>query len=117
MSTFFINGKPAFIKDLRKLRYPPSWLVLFLVVPLIKFLDFSEDLITFTISFIWLFVRIIPEPVIDEVPLLTFLQVILSPVFTRRLSFNFLIPVFFNSLPYEFFIEFANDIISLIGIG
>ena len=32
VSTFFINGKPAVINGSRKLRNPPSWLVIFLKV-------------------------------------------------------------------------------------
>ena len=40
----------------------------------------------------------------------------LSSVSTRISWFNFLIPVLFNSFPNEFFIEFKNYIISLIGI-
>ena len=36
INTFFINIKPAVINGLRKLRNPPSWLVIFLVVPFNK---------------------------------------------------------------------------------
>ena len=35
-STFFINGKLAVNYCIRKLRNPPSWLVIFLVVPFNK---------------------------------------------------------------------------------
>ena len=45
----------------------PFWLVIFLVVPFNEISLFSKDLITFIISFISLFVRVIPEPVIDEI--------------------------------------------------
>ena len=57
ISTFFINGKPAVINGLRKFKNSSSWLVMFLVVPFNKI-----PLITFRISFISLFVRVIPEP-------------------------------------------------------
>ena len=83
MSAFFINGKPAVIKDLRKLRNPPSRLVIFVVVPFNKIPLFSTKLITFIISFISLFVRFITEPVIDEILLLIFLPIILTPASTR----------------------------------
>ena len=53
-----INGKPAAINGLRKVKNSPSWLVIFLEISL-----FSKDLITFIISFISLSVRVIPEPV------------------------------------------------------
>ena len=59
----FINAKPAVINGLRKLANP-SWLVIFLVVPFNKISLFSKGLIAFMISFISVFVRIIPEPVI-----------------------------------------------------
>ena len=58
MSTFFINGKPTDINGLRKLRNHPFWQVTFLVFPLVIPL-FSEDLITFIISFISLVVNVI----------------------------------------------------------
>ena len=73
MSTFFINVKAAVINDLRKLENPPSSLVIFLVVHFNKISLFSNDLITFIISFISLFVRFFPEPLIDF--FLTFCQV------------------------------------------
>ena len=50
-STFFINEKATDINDLRKLRNPS-----FNKIPL-----FTEDLITFAISFISLFVSVISE--------------------------------------------------------
>ena len=68
---FFINGKPAVINGLRTLRNPPSWLVTFLLVPLNKIYLFSKDVITFIIYFISSFFRVIPEPVIDNIPFLT----------------------------------------------
>ena len=83
MSAFFINGKPAVINDLRKLRNPLSRLVIFVVVPFNKIPLFSTKLITFIISFIPLFVRCITEPVIDEILLLIFLPIILTPASTR----------------------------------
>ena len=60
VSTFFINGKPAAINGLRKLRNP--WLVVFLVVPFNKIPLFSKDLISFIISFISLIVSVILQP-------------------------------------------------------
>ena len=94
MITLFINGKTAVINGWRKLRNLPSWQVIFVVVPFKKFL-FSEDLITFIISFISLFVRVITGHVIDEVPFLIFLPIVLSPA-SRRISLsNYLVPVFF----------------------
>ena len=36
VSALFINGKPAVIYVIRKLRNPTSWLVLFVVVPFNK---------------------------------------------------------------------------------
>ena len=65
VSTVFINDKPAVINGLRKFKNLPSWIVIFLVVPFNKIPLFSKDLITFTISFISLFVRVIPEPLLD----------------------------------------------------
>ena len=67
VSAFFIYGKPAVINGLRKLRNTTSSLVIFAVVPFNKIPLFSKDLITF-ISFISLFVRVISEPIIDEIP-------------------------------------------------
>ena len=62
VSTLFINGKPAVINGLRKFKNPPSWLVIFLVVPCNKITLFSKDLITLIIFFISLFVRVISFP-------------------------------------------------------
>ena len=45
---------------------PPYWLVIFWVVSCNKISLFSKDLITFIIYFISLFVKVIPEPKIDE---------------------------------------------------
>ena len=47
VSTFFINGKPADINGLRKLRNPPLWLLVFLVVRFSKIAPFSKKLFTF----------------------------------------------------------------------
>ena len=55
MSTFFINGKPTDFDGLRKLRNPPSSIIILLIVPIKKIPLFSEDLITFIIYFISLF--------------------------------------------------------------
>ena len=62
MSTFFINSKPTVINALRKLRNPPSSLVIFLVVPFNKIPLFSKDLVTLIKSFASSFVRLIREP-------------------------------------------------------
>ena len=62
VSTFFINGKPAVINGLRKLKNPPSWLVIGLVARFNKILLLSTDLITFIIPFTSFFVSVIPEP-------------------------------------------------------
>ena len=61
MSKPFIYGKPAVINGIIKLRNPPSWLVNFVLVPFNKISLFSKDLITSIISFILLFVRVIPD--------------------------------------------------------
>ena len=74
-----------------------SWLVVFLVVPYNKIPPFSKDLIAFITYFISLFVRVIPEPVVDEKSFLIFLPIILSPVSTRRPSSNLLVPVSFDN--------------------
>ena len=66
---------------------------------------FSKDLITFIISFISLFGRVIPEPEIDEIPLLIFLPSKLSPVSTRISNCICLATIFF----YSFTNEFANE--------
>ena len=55
MNTFFINGKPTDFDGLRKLRNPPSSIIILLIVPIKKIPLFSEDLITFIIYFISLF--------------------------------------------------------------
>ena len=64
VSTIFNNGRTAIINGVGKLRNPPSWLVIFLVIPFIKFPLLFKDLITFTIFFILVFVRVISEPII-----------------------------------------------------
>ena len=86
------------------MRNCPSWLIIFLVLPFNKTPLFSKRLITFIISFILLFVRVIPEPVIDEIFLKIFLLSKLSPA-------PFLAPVFFNSFTYEF----VNEDYTLVG--
>ena len=69
MCTLFINTKPAIINVLRELRNLPSSPVVFVVVLFNKISPFSKDLITLMISFmISLFIRVIGEPVIDEIP-------------------------------------------------
>ena len=76
MSTVFINGKSTVINDLRRLKNPPFWLAIFLVVLFDKIPLFYKDLV---ISFISLFVRVIPEPNFC----LIFLPMILSPASLR----------------------------------
>ena len=60
VSTFFINGNQLSLM----VKNPPSWLVIFLVVPFNKITLFSKDLITFTISVISILVRVIPGPLL-----------------------------------------------------
>ena len=67
VSKLFINGKLAFINGLGNVKNSLSWQVIFLVVPFNKIPLFSKDLITFAMSFISLFVRVIPKPVIREI--------------------------------------------------
>ena len=55
VSVLFINGKPAGINDRRKLTNSSSWLVIFAIVLFNKVPLFSNDLLTFIISFISLF--------------------------------------------------------------
>ena len=66
VSTFFINDKPTEINGVKNFRNPPSWLVIFLVLPFYNIPPFPKDLITFIISFISLFLSIKAEPLIDE---------------------------------------------------
>ena len=91
VSTLFINGKPAVINDLRKLRNPPSWIVIFLVVPFNKTPLFSEYLITFMITLISSFISVIPEPLNTVEYLRSILLVtILYPASKR--TFEMLLP-------------------------
>ena len=71
----------SLINDLRKFKNSPSWLVIFPLLPLNKIPLFSKDLITFIRFFISLFVKVIPEPLIDEIPFLIFL-----PIISRHVS-------------------------------
>ena len=96
MSTLFIYYK-ANIND------GPYWLAIFLVVSFNEIPLFSKDLITFIISFISWFVRVIPEPETNEIPLLTFLLIMLISGST---SISLSVPVILNS----FANEFANDV-------
>ena len=52
------------------------------------------------------FVRVIPQPVIDEILFLIFLSSKLSPASTRTSSFSFLAPIFLDS----FATDSANEI-------
>ena len=75
MSTFFINGKQTLINGAKYyLTNPRSWIIIISVAPFKIIFLFSKDLIAFIISFISLFVSVIPEPVIFESLLLIFLQ-------------------------------------------
>ena len=58
VSTFFINAKVATINGLKKLRKPPSWLLMFLVIAFRIIPLLSKDLIIFALSFISLFVNV-----------------------------------------------------------
>ena len=76
---------------------------------------FSKDLITFILSFISLFLKVIPDAVINEIPVLIFLPIIWSLVSRKSLLSIYLQSLFFNSFANEFFIEFTDNIISLSG--
>ena len=56
-------------------------------------------------------VRVIPEPVIDEISLLIFSLIILSYASAKTSLFNFLALIFFD----YFAIELTNDINRLVG--
>ena len=104
VSTLFINGKPAVIKGLKIFENPPSWLANFLVVPFNKIPLFYKHLITFTISFISLLVRVFPELLNYEIHFLIFLPSKLSLASTT-LSSIFLARILFDS----FNSKFTND--------
>ena len=110
MSTLFINYKPTIIDGIRKFGNRPYWLAIFLAVSLNDILLFSKDLITFWSSLI----KVIPEPVTDELQLLIFLPITLIPASTRISLFNFSVPVIFNSFANELML--TNDVIFLIGV-
>ena len=59
VSTFFINGKPAVITGLRKFKNPISWPAIFAIFD--KIPVFAKDLIALKISFILLFITVIPN--------------------------------------------------------
>ena len=90
----------------KKIKNLPSWLVIFLLVPL-----FSKDLITFKFYFVSLYVRVITKPVIDEIPFYIFFPVIVSPVSSKTLLSISLGSLFIYSFPNKFFIKFADDLI------
>ena len=62
MSTYFINGRPNVTKKIEK---SSSWLAIFLTVLYDQTALFLKELITFIISVISLFVRVIPEALLD----------------------------------------------------
>ena len=66
-----MEGKPVIINGLRKFENPPSSLVIFLVVPFNKIVLFLRPHHCHNIFFS-LFVRVIPETVIDKSPFLIF---------------------------------------------
>ena len=107
MSTFFIYYKPNIIDGIRKFKNCPYWRALFLVVSFNEIPLFSKDLITFIISFISWFIRVIPEPVTNEIAFLIFLPIMLIPASTSLSLFSYPMPATFNS----FANEFANDVI------
>ena len=61
---FFVYGKLVVIIGLSKLRNPPFCRIIFLLVPFNKIPLFSTNLIHLAISFMSLFVSIIPEPIL-----------------------------------------------------
>ena len=99
MSALFVNGKPTVINGLRKLRNPPSWLVMFLVVSFNKMLLFCKNLVTCIISFISLFARVIPEPMFFYL----FSNNIKSCIYIKIILFIliFLVSILFNLFEYE----------------
>ena len=82
VSIFFSNGRPTFTNGLRKLSNCPYWLINFPVAPFNKFSLFSEDLITFKITFISLLLSGFPEPEISGFFLLILLPRTLNIVLT-----------------------------------
>ena len=107
LSKLFINGETTVIDNLGKFRNPPSWLVIFLVVPLNKIPLFSIDLITFITSFISLFVRVFPKPAIDENAFLIFLPIKLSTASTKVFLLNFW-------YPYSLIFSLLNSLMTLV---
>ena len=83
VSTLFINYKPTITDGIRKFGNGPYWLAIFLVVPFNEIPLFSKDLITYIISLLSSFFRVIPEPATDELQLWIFLPIILNLASTR----------------------------------
>ena len=81
--TLSIYYKPTIIDGKRKFKNRLYWLAIFLVISFNEIPLLSKDLITFIISFISWFVRVIPEPLTDEILFLIFLSIILIPTSTR----------------------------------
>ena len=74
--TLLANGvRTLFVNGLNKLGNPTSWVAIFLAVPFYKNELFSKDLIIFIISFVSLFVRVIPVPKILLKSGITFLKI------------------------------------------
>ena len=99
VSARFIYYKPTIIDGIRKFKNRPYWLVIFLVISFNEIPLFSKDLISFIISFISCFVRVIAEPVTDKIPFLIFSSIMLIPASTRISSRNW----FFNTCNLYFF--------------
>ena len=108
MSAIFIYYEPTIIDGIRKFKNRPYWLLIFIVVSFNEIPLFSKDLITFIMSFISRFVRVIPEPVSDKIPFLIFLSIMLIPASTRMSSRIW----FLNTCNLYFLAnEFADDVI------
>ena len=104
IKTLLANGvNTLFIFYKANINDGPYWLAIFLVVSFNEIPLFSKGLITFIISFFSWFVRVIPEPVTNEILLLTFLLIMLiSGSTSRSLSVSVILKSFAN--------EFANDV-------
>ena len=79
--TFFINGKPAVINGLRKLRNPTSWLFM----------------ITFMIYFIWLFVSLSLEP-FNNYKGSTLILLLTRLYLASKIQFGMLLPLLILSI-------------------
>ena len=80
------SDKPTMIDGIRKFKIRSYSQAFFPVVSFNEIPLFSKDLITFIISFILWFVRVIPEPVTDKIQFLIFLSIMLILASTRMSS-------------------------------